>query len=74
MSLRTTASSQDGGEQSKTAFLDGQDSYMKWGNFVVSAFHAKHIIHLMPEATLLPDGVLIYYPHRVEEATELEAL
>ena len=47
---------------------------MKWGNFVVSVFHSKHIIHLMPEATLLPDGVLIYYPHRVEEAKELEAL
>jgi hypothetical protein len=74
LSLRPTASPQDGGEQSKSAFLDGQDSYMKWGNFVVSMFHSQHIIHLMPVATKSPDGVLIYYPHRVDEAKELEAL
>ncbi len=45
---------------------------MKWGTFVVSAFHSKHIIHLMPAATA--DGTLLYYPHNIDEAMALEAL
>ncbi len=64
MSLRATIGS-DNGEHSKKAFLDGQDSYMQWGTFIVTVFHKKRIMHLISEE-------LMFHPHTIAEAIVLE--
>ena len=55
----------DNSEHSKKAFLDGQDSYMQWGTFIVTVFHKKRIMHLMSEE-------LIFHPHTIADAIVLE--